>query len=60
MGDQPTVLAQAVTMVTDTIGDVVTLVKTDAMLLIGVGAYLVGKGIGFFKSLTGQGKRGRK
>lgn len=60
MGDNPSMLAQAVTMVTDSIKDVVDLVQTDAMLLIGVGAYLVGKGIGFFKSLTGQGKkRGR-
>lgn len=57
MGENPTVLAQAVTMITDTVKDVVTLVQTDAMLLIGVGAYLVGKGIGFFKSLTGQGKK---
>lgn len=55
--EQGSVLTQAVTMITDTVGDVVTLVKTDAMLLIGVAAYLVGKGIGFFKSLTGQGKK---
>ena len=55
--EQTSALSQAVKMVTDTVGDVVSLVQSDAMLLIGVGAYLVGKGIGFFKSLTGQGKK---
>lgn len=53
-------LQTAITDVTGAITSVASIVANNELMLIGIAGALVATGVGVFKSLTGQKKRGRR
>lgn len=56
----PALLTGVVSSLFGVMGDVADTVSDNALMLIGIAAVVGGIGIAWFKSLTGQRRRGRK
>lgn len=56
---EATTLTTAIGYITSAVGDVATMVTSNAYMMIGIAGALVATGVGIFKSLTNQRRRRR-